>query len=284
MEQRFSPLPHRVCLMAGPVLVVLYGVGFVVLCKFAPVPNPAWPAERLVAWILDHKYSYELGCLFMLIGAGLLAPWGASHAVWTRKTEVRFPVMYITQLASLGASVAIFIMISIFWGLAAFRAGQISPEITQTIFDLGWFTFLWAGPAFYLWALSLGLGILWNPPEHQLFPRWSGWFTVAAVLSWSPGLIFVFWSYGPAAYNGPLPTWIALVDYGVWTVTMTAVGWRAISRQEALSRAERGEGLGVYPPPELDDPGDPGDSGDSGAEHTPERSGALSGASTNGRG
>jgi hypothetical protein len=284
MEQRFSPLPHRVCLMAGPVLVVLYGVGFVVLCKFAPVPNPAWPAERLVAWILDHKYSYELGCLFMLIGAGLLAPWGASHAVWTRKTEVRFPVMYITQLASLGASVAIFIMISIFWGLAAFRAGQISPEITQTIFDLGWFTFLWAGPAFYLWALSLGLGILWNPPEHQLFPRWSGWFTVAAVLSWSPGLIFVFWSYGPAAYNGPLPTWIALVDYGVWTVTMTAVGWRAISRQEALSRAERGEGLGVYPPPELDDPGDPGDSSDSGAEHTPERSGALSGASTNGRG
>jgi hypothetical protein len=284
MEQRFSPLPHRVCLMAGPVLVVLYGVGFVVLCKFAPVPNPAWPAERLVAWILDHKYSYELGCLFMLIGAGLLAPWGASHAVWTRKTEVRFPVMYITQLASLGASVAIFIMISIFWGLAAFRAGQISPEITQTIFDLGWFTFLWAGPAFYLWALSLGLGILWNPPEHQLFPRWSGWFTVAAVLSWSPGLIFVFWSYGPAAYNGPLPTWIALVDYGVWTVTMTAVGWRAISRQEALSRAERGEGLGVYPPPELDDPGDPDDSSDSGAEHTPERSGALSGASTNGRG
>ena len=248
MDQRFTTMAHRVCLMAGPVLVVLYGVGFLALCKFAPIPNPAWPAERLTAWIVDHKYSYELGCLFMLIGAGLLGPWGASHAVFTRKTEVRFPVLYITQIVSLAASVAIFILISIFWAAAAFRAGQISPEITQALFDLGWITFLWAGPAFYLWALSLAAGILWNPPEHQFFPRWSGWFTVVAVLSWSPGLIFVFWGSGPAAYNGPLPTWIALADYGVWMVVMTVVGWKAISRQEALCRTETDAGLGIYEP------------------------------------
>jgi len=252
MDQRLTTMAHRVCLMAGPVLVVLYGVGFLVLCKFAPIPNPTWPAERLTAWIVDHKYSYELGCLFMLIAAGLLGPWGASHAVFTRKTEVRFPVLYITQIVSLAASVAIFILISIFWAAAAFRAGQISPEITQTMFDLGWITFLWAGPAFYLWALALAAGILWNPPEHQLFPRWSGWFTVVAVLSWSPGLIFVFWGSGPAAYNGPLPTWIALADYGVWMVVMTVVGWKAISRQEALCRAETGEGLGIYEPVDPD--------------------------------
>ena len=248
MDQRFTTMAHRVFLMAGPVLVVLYGVGILALCKFAPIPNPAWPAERLTAWIVDHKYSYELGCLFMLIGAGLLGPWGASHAVFTRKTEVRFPVLYITQIVSLAAAVAIFILISIFWAAAAFRAGQISPEITQALFDLGWITFLWAGPAFYLWALSLAAGILWNPPEHQFFPRWSGWFTVVAVLSWSPGLIFVFWGSGPAAYNGPLPTWIALADYGVWMVVMTVVGWKAISRQEALCRTETDEGLGIYEP------------------------------------
>ncbi len=252
MDQRFTTLGHRVCLMAGPVLVVLYAVGFLWLCRFAPIPNPAWPAERLAAWIADHKHSYELGCLLMLIAAGLLGPWGASHAVFTRKTEVRFPVLYITQIVSLAASVAIFILISIFWATAAFRVGQISPEITQTMFDLGWITFLWAGPAFYLWALSLALGILWNPPEHQLFPRWSGWFTVVAVLSWSPGLIFVFWGSGPAAYNGPLPTWIALVTYGVWMVTMSVVGWRAISRQEALCREETGKGLGLFSPIDSD--------------------------------
>jgi hypothetical protein len=252
MDKRFSPNPHRICLLAGPAFCLLYIVGFVFLCRFWPIPNPAWPAERLVAWILDHKYSYELGCLLMLVGAGLMGPWGASHAVWTRKTEARFPVMYITQIVCLAASVAIFILISIFWGLAAFRAGQINPEITQTIFDLGWFTFLWAGPAFYLWALALGLGILWNPPEHQLFPRWSGWFTVVAVLSWSPGLIYIFWSYGPAAYNGPLPSWVALADYFVWTLTMTVVGWKAINKQEAISRAETDPELGVWPPPDHD--------------------------------
>lgn len=246
LDERFTTVAHRVCLMAGPVLVVLYALGFLVLCKFAPIPNPSWSAERLTEWIVDHKYSYELGCLLMLIAAGLLAPWGASHAVFTRKTESRFPVLYITQIVSLAASVAIFIIISIFWAAAAFRAGEISPEITQMLFDLGWMTFLWAGPAFYLWALSLAAGILWNPPEHQLFPRWSGWFTVVAVLSWSPGLIFVFWNSGPASYNGPLPTWIALATYGVWMVTMTVVGWRAIARQEALCRAETADGLGIY--------------------------------------
>jgi hypothetical protein len=78
--------------MVGPAFCLLYIIGFVFLCKFwpIPIPNPAWPAERQVAWILDHKYSYELGCLLMLIGAGLMGPWGASHAVWTRKTEARF--------------------------------------------------------------------------------------------------------------------------------------------------------------------------------------------------
>ena len=248
MDLRFTPLAHRICLASGHVLTVMYCIGFLFCAQFFPIPSPDWPADRLARWLFDHKSAYQFGCLLMLVAGGLLAPWGAALSIWTRRTEVRFPVMYITQITSLAASTGLFVIIAIFWALASFRATEISVEITQMLFDAGWFLFLWVGPPFYLWAGAFGLGILINPPEHQLFPRWIGWFTLASVLCWSLGLLQVFFRTGPQSYSGMLPTWIPLIDFFVWMELLTFYGFAAIRRQEAECRAEAGEGLGVYAP------------------------------------
>lgn len=248
-----TPRAHRICLWMGPALTAIYLVGFIFLAQFAPIPSPDWSAQRLTQWIIDHRSGYEVGCLLMLIAGAMLAPWGASLSIWTRKTEARFPVIYVTQIVSLAASVALFVLIAIIWGLAAFRAGEISPEITQTLFDGGWFAFLWAGPPFYVWAISIGIGILVNPSEHQLFPRWVGYFCIASPLCWSMDMVMIFFREGPASYAGVLPTWIPLGEFFAWMVIMSVLGLRAISRQEAMCREETGEGLGVYAP-SWDDP------------------------------
>jgi hypothetical protein len=253
VDLRMTPATHRICLWMGHVLTVMYMFGFIFLAKFAPIPSPDWPAEKLAQWLYDNKTQYQIGCMLMLVAGGLLAPWGASLSIWTRKTEARFPVIYVAQITSLAASTALFVIIAIFWALASFRATEISVEITQMLFDAGWFLFLWVGPPFYIWVITFGLGILMNPPEHQLFPRWIGYYSLASVLCWVMGLMMVFFRTGPTAYSGMLPTWIPLIEFFVWMEVLTFYGFRAIRIQEERCRAETGAGLGVYAPT-WDDP------------------------------
>lgn len=246
-DLRMTPAAHRLCLWGGHLCTMLYLGGWV-LAGFIPIPGPDWPADKLAHWLADNKVLYQIGCLLMLIGAGVMAPWGAALSIWTRKTEMRFPVIYITQIVSLAASVALFIVIEIFWALAAFRATEISVEITQMLYDAGWYFFLWIGPPFYIWVASFGIGILMNPPEHQMFPRWIGYFSLASVLCWSMGTMQVFFRTGPTAYSGMLPTWIPLAEFFIWMELLTFYGFRAIRLQEAECRKEQGEGMGVYAP------------------------------------
>lgn len=247
MELRFAPAGHRICMWMGHVLTVMYLVGW--LCaRFLPIPGADWPADKLAAWLYENKTGYQLGCLLMLVAGGLLAPWGSALAIWTRKTEFRFPVLYLAQITSLAASTALFVIIPIFWALAVFRATEIPVDITQMLYDAGWYLFLWVGPPFYIWVCMLGLGIILNPPEHQLFPRWIGYYCLASVLCWTMGLMQVFFRTGPTAYNGMLPTWIPVIEFFIWMEILTFYGFKAIRKQEELCRAETEEGLGVYAP------------------------------------
>lgn len=279
MEKRFTPKTHRLCLwMGGPFMSVLYILGWVVFARLVPAPAPNWPAERLTDWLVGHQIQFLIGCAIMIGAAGLWGMWCAALSVWTFKTESRFPVLFAAQIISVAAGLTIFILDELFWTVAAFRAGQRSPEITQAIWDIGWFGFLFSITVYIAWAVSLALGILWNPPEHQLFPRWAGFMTIGSALCWSAGLLIAFFKQGQFAYNGGLAMWLPLGEFFVWLAVMTVLGLRAISQQEELSRREameKGPHYGVYEPGEhetvesIDQP--------TSTEHSPELVSELAG-------
>jgi hypothetical protein len=252
MEKRFTPNTHRLCLwVGGPVMSVIYIIGWVAFARMVPAPAPNWSAEQLTAWLVDHQTAFLVGCAVMIGAAGLWGMWCAALSVWTYKTESRFPVLYSAQLISVSAGLTIFILDELLWTVAAFRAGQRSPEITQGIWDIGWFGFLFSITVYIAWAASLAIGILWNPPEHQMFPRWAGYMTLASALCWSAGLLIAFFKGGQLAYNGGLAMWLPLGEFFVWLAIMTYLGLKAISRQEELSRQEaleKGDDYGVYNP------------------------------------
>ena len=255
MEKRFTPRTHRLCLWAGgPVMSVLYIFGWL-FARLVPVPAPYWPAQRLTDWLVGHQIHFLIGCAIMIGAAGLWGMWCAALSVWTYKTESRFPVLFAAQIISVAAGLTIFIFDELFWTVAAFRAGQRSPEITQAIWDIGWFGFLFSITVYIAWAVSLALGMLWNPPEHQLFPRWAGFLTIGSALCWSAGLLIAFFKQGQFAYNGSLAMWLPLGEFFIWLAIMTFLALRAISRQEEISRGEamqRGAEYGVYEPDEQD--------------------------------
>ncbi|WP_439673425.1 hypothetical protein [Embleya sp. MST-111070] len=223
------------------MMIAAYLVGFVPLADFFPPPDPTWTSERLSAWIVEHRLGVQLACVLMIFGATLIAPWGAALAIWTRKTESRFPVLHATQLISLGCGVCVLMLVNVFWAAAAYRADETSPQVTQALWDMGWFLFLFAVPPFIVSFVSLALGILWNPPEHQLYPRWAAYMTLALCLNWSTDVTVIFFKSGQWTYTGFAGLWLIFGTFSGWVFVMTYLGFRAVSRQERTCRQEDAE-------------------------------------------
>lgn len=247
---------HRLALwVGGPVMTVLYVVGWVVCARMVPTPSPAWSAEQLTAWIVAHKPGITFGCFLMIAGCGLWGAWTAAIAVWTFRTEARFPVLTFTQLICVGAGLTFFVFDTLFWSVAVFRAGETDPAVTQQMWDVGWFGFMMTMAAYIAWAVAWCLGVLVNPSEYQVFPRWSAYVTLGSVMCWTPGLMIIFFKEGPFSYSGLLGMWLPITEFFVWLIIVDVNARKAIRRQEELSRregVERGPAYGLYPPPDLD--------------------------------
>src|SRR5262245_37025077 len=94
VEQRFVPSMHRWALWTGgPLMTVMYLVGWLVFARMLPTPSPSWTAQQLSTWLVEHGTRFLLGCLLMIAGCGLWGSWVAALTVWTYRTESRFPVL-----------------------------------------------------------------------------------------------------------------------------------------------------------------------------------------------
>jgi hypothetical protein len=251
VEKRFIPTTHRWALwVGGPLMTVMYLVGWLVFARMLPTPSPGWDAERLSRWLVDHGTGMLFGCLLMIAGCGLWGAWVAALTVWTYRTESRFPVLTFTQLICVAAGLTFFIFDTLFWSVAAYRAGQINPEITQQMWDIGWFGFLFTITVYIVWAVAWALGILLNPPEYQVFPRWAAFVTFGSVMCWSTGLVIIFFKQGPFSYAGVPAMWLPISEFFVWLVIIDVLARKAITRQEKLNLAEgreKGDHYGLYP-------------------------------------
>jgi hypothetical protein len=232
-------------------MTVLYVLGWLAFARMVPTPSPSWSAERLSEWLVDHKPGMLFGCMLMIAATGLWGSWVAAISVWTFRTEARFPVLTFTQLICVATGLTFFMFDTLFWGVATFRAGEIDPQITQTLWDIGWFGFLFTITVYIVWALAWAMGILLNPPEHQVFPRWAAFVTFGSVMCWSPGLLVIFFKEGPFSYAGPLAMWLPISEFFVWLAIIDVLARKAIKRQIVASQLEAeasGLEFGVYPP------------------------------------
>jgi hypothetical protein len=247
---------HRLALtVGGPVMTVLYVVGWLVCAKMIPTPSPSLSAEQLTRYLVEHKPGIVFGCLLMIAATGLWGAWVASIAVWTFRTESRFPVLTFTQLICVAAGEVFFMFDTLFWSVAVFRAGETDPHVTQQMWDVGWFGFMFTMTVYIVWAVAWCLGVLLNPPEHQIFPRWAAYVTFGSVMCWTPGLLVIFFKDGPFSYAGTLAMWLPITEFFVWLIIIDVCARKAMKRQVELSRLEgieRGAAYGLYPPP--DDP------------------------------
>jgi len=233
----FNSKVLKFCAWMGPAFVVMWitGAGPVTSWVYLPPPSAANSAAVTVASYTDQLTQVRVGCVFMIFSSVLYTFWGSVVSLYARKAEKGYPILFYVQMVSLAACVVVVLLIGFFWGVAAFRPGEISPEITQALNDVAWFGVLFTGAPFTAWAFALAAAVLMDKSERPVFARWTAYMNIFAGLMYFEACFLLFFKTGPFSQNGIFVFYLPMATFFIWILVLTFVVIKAIN--------EEGQGL-----------------------------------------
>ena len=233
-----SPVVRRIFIWSAPALFVIATVSIVVLMRLLlPAPHPAWSAERIAGVYRDNQIGILVGCFIFLAFCTLLVSWAAILIGQCRRIEGRYPFLIYAQMMYAVANFMIAIMVNVLWAVAAFRAHDISPEITRALNDVAFFFFTFAWSPGAAWFLIVALTVFSDKSPQPLYPRWVGYFSLWCALLEVPAGLVAFFKSGPFAYDGLISLYIPLAIFFVWMIGLTVAMLKVQSRDELHAQA-----------------------------------------------
>jgi hypothetical protein len=213
----------------GPIYIVGFVIGFIILAGFIPPPHANLTANQ-IANVYRHNTDGIRAGLFIALGITCLyAPFAAVIATQMLRLEQgRRPLLTFVQLGngvigSLQLMIAFIIMM-----VAAFDPGR-SPEITKVINELGWIMLVIPFAPFCIQYLAIATAILQDDSPDPLFPRWVAYYNILITVGFIPTGFVGFFHTGPFAWHGLIAFWFPVIEYGGWFVVMTWALRRAIA-------------------------------------------------------
>jgi hypothetical protein len=206
---------QRICIWAGPVALLLFAIGYLVVAGLVPPISPGHNAAQVAArYAADHD-RLRAGLTIAIFTSPLLFAWVAVLHTQLKTVEGDEAPLATTVLLT-GSMLVLFLFFPLMvLADAAFRTGN-PPEITKAINDLGWLLFIApAGPAVLL-AVTMGAAMLSDQSPRPAFPRPVGYFNILMGMSFTGASLCFLFESGPFAWNGLFPFWIPLVDFGLW--------------------------------------------------------------------
>lgn len=193
-----------------------------------PWVMPHHSADKAAQIYADHPGQIRFAVVLTLTGFGLIAVWGVSLAAQTRRKEGVFPALTYCQLTCMAAGTALLMLQSCLWATAAFRAGEISPEITQMLNDAAYITLLATWMPFACWAWALAASILLDKSDSPVYPRWSAYVCIATGIMDIPGNTVWFFKDGAFGWAGAICLYVPIAGFGIWAATFTLLTVRNI--------------------------------------------------------
>jgi len=219
------------CVALGPGMILLFLIGSVWLAKlFPPAIHPSWNAEQVSNFYAEHKDRIRIGLVFTCCAYGVMATWGVAMASQTRRKEGMFPTLTWIQLVNMAAGTAQIVVMAGLWAAAAFRAGEVDPQITQTLHDAGWMLLDGTWITFTIWNTALGLAILLDKSGSPVFPRWSGYLSILAGIGYMPGSGVWFFKHGAFSWVGAIALYEVFIIFGIWVLTFSWLSYKNIQR------------------------------------------------------
>lgn len=228
--EQVNKLSQQICAWAGPVFMVLLGIGYVGFAGLVPPPSPTRSPESIASFVQDHTTRLRIGLTLCMFGAGLLVPWSCAIAVQIKRIEGRWSPMAYTQMTS-GSVGALLLVFPLFMLQTAAYRPERSPELVQFASDAAFLVFFGAACLIVVQCLSLALAVFQDAGPEKVFSRWLAYFSlwVAGILGL--GSLDVFFKVGPFAWDGIVTFWLDFSAFGAWAVVVTVHLIRAIESQ-----------------------------------------------------
>ena len=225
---------QRLAAWGGIVYTVLFGAGL--LCAgWLPLPTPNMDAAEVVAMYQANTNGIRLGMVLMVMGSVFYL--GLTVVTWHQMKRMQGSVLAPTlQLATGIVNMTTFFYGPLIMGVAAFRPDR-SADAIYALHDLGWLIFIMPFAPPTAQCFSIALGVLSDPGEEKVFPRWFGFLSLWAGVLFTPGGLVFFFKTGPFAWNGILAFYIAAAAFFIWILCLVTLLLKAIGRQEAACAA-----------------------------------------------
>lgn len=236
----FHPQILKFCAYSGLVFAFFWPFAAIVVanCQYILPPSAADPANKVVSDYLANTTGIRIATVIFIFSSILYTTWSASIIQMVRRRERQWPILFNIMLISVACEVVVVMFIGFFFGAAAWRPGETSPEVTQAFNDLGWLGVLFTGAPFALFQIALAVSILMDKSERPAFPRWSAYFNLFASVFMCEASLLLFFKTGPFSQNGVLVFYIPMVVFFVWIVTFSILTVRAVNAESAAVPAE----------------------------------------------
>lgn len=227
-----SPAVQRWCAWAGPALIVVTFAGLIPAAHLVPPPSPAWSAHHVASFFMHRATGIRIGMVLTMIGGAFIVPWAAGLAFQLSRTSDAHPALTSVQVASAAIAMVLLMSFSVIGSIAAFRPATLAPGTTRLLDDILWFWWLIPWPPFSLWSVVVGVLILRDQSQPSLFPRWAGYFSIVAAISYIPGSLCLFFKHGAFGFSGALVWYEPTIVFFTWMVAMTVLMLRVAQRGE----------------------------------------------------
>ncbi|HTF47683.1 MAG TPA: hypothetical protein VK735_09565 [Pseudonocardia sp.] len=231
---------QRLCTWAGPLMMVVFGIGFWGVARLIPPPVPSWSATELAGYLTEHQTRIRIGLVIAMLGAALGFGFPVAIMLQLRRIEGPASPLAYLQLVTGLLTPPLFIFPMFAMAASAYRPESRAPEITQALNDLGWLALVGFGGPAILQSIVIAIAVLSDRRADPVFPRWVGYFNVWAALLFLPGLLVICFHTGPFAWNGVFAFWVPLTIFTAWYVVMAAMLLRAISQEEREALPDSG--------------------------------------------
>ena len=228
-----SEKSQRIVIWWGIAFTVIYGVCLNFLLHFLPPPDATLTSDQVAAFYSEHHDSIRVGATICSWTSAFMIPFFAVIVVQMNREE-KGGRIWTVLTAMGGAMMSIFLVLPpLFWGVAAYTADRVDPEVTTLMHELGTLT-LTSTDQYYIFAWIAIAVVALMPKEvtNSPFPRWYGYFTLWTAFMFEAGAIVFLPRTGPFAWDGLLVFWSPLTLFGAWIGVTCFQLLRAIKRQE----------------------------------------------------
>jgi hypothetical protein len=235
----FHPQILKFCAYTGLAFAFVWPFAATVVANFQYIlpPSAADSAAKVVSDYLANTTRIRIATVIFIFSSILYTTWSASIIQMVRRRERQWPILFNIMLISVACEVVVVMFIGFFFGAAAWRPGETSPEVTQALNDLGWLGVLFTGAPFALFQLALAASILMDKSPLPSFPRWSGYLNIFVSFFMCEACLLLFFKTGPFSQNGVLVFYIPMIVFFVWIVAFSVLTVRAINAESAAGHA-----------------------------------------------